>query len=63
MRELDAEERAVLRELDRGVSTVDLIAMMRDLGEILRQRGHVIQANVVELAADRLRLLSAARSI
>jgi hypothetical protein len=61
MRELDDEERAVLRELDRGVSTVDLIAMTRDLGEILRQRGHVVQANVAELAADRLRLLSAAR--
>jgi hypothetical protein len=58
MRKLDPEERAILRTLDAGVSTPDLIAMVRDLGEILRSRGHVVQANVAELAADRLMALS-----
>jgi hypothetical protein len=58
MRELDEEERQVLRELDAGVSTPDLIAMVRDLAEILRGRGHVVQASVAEIAADRLSLLS-----
>jgi hypothetical protein len=32
--------------------------MVRDMGEILRSRGHVVQANVAELAADRLAALS-----
>lgn len=59
MRELDEEERQVLRELDAGVSTSDLIVMVRDLAEILRGRGHVVQANVAEIAADRLKLLNA----
>jgi hypothetical protein len=58
MRKLDDEELQVLRALDAGVSTADLIAMMRDLGEILRGRGHVVQASVAEIAADRLSLLS-----
>lgn len=58
MRELDDEERQVLRELDAGVSTPHLIAMVRDLAEILRGRGHVVQASVAEIAADRLSLLS-----
>ena len=63
MRELDAEEKALLSALDRGVTTGELIAMVRDLGEVLRGRGHVIQANVAELAADRLEeLLSDGRS-
>lgn len=59
MRELDEEERLLLRQLDAGVATSDLIVIVRDLGEVLRSRGHVIQANVAEIAADRLALLSA----
>lgn len=59
MRELDEEERLLLRHLDSGVTTSDLIVIVRDLGEVLRSRGHVIQANVAEIAADRLALLSA----
>lgn len=59
MRELDEEERHLLRALDGPLATGDLIAMVRDLGEILRNRGHVIQANVAELAADRLETLDA----
>jgi hypothetical protein len=59
MRELDEEERHLLRTLDGPLATGDLIAMVRDLGEILRNRGHVIQANVAELAADRLETLDA----
>ena len=59
MRELDSEEHQLLRTLDGGVSTADLIVMVRDMGEILRARGHVVQANVAELAADRLASLSA----
>ena len=58
MRELDEEERSVLRQLDGDVSTPDLILIVRDLGEVLRERGLVIQANVAELAADRLEYLS-----
>ncbi len=58
MRELDEEERSLLRALDGDIATPDLIIMVRDLGEILRKRGLVIQANVAELAADRLELLS-----
>ncbi|KAB2911422.1 MAG: hypothetical protein F9K30_21740 [Dechloromonas sp.] len=57
MRELDEEERHLLRALDGPLATGDLIASVRDLGEILRNRGHVIQANVAELAADRLETL------
>jgi hypothetical protein len=59
MRELDEEERHLLRALDGPLATGDLITMVRDLGEILRNRGHVIQANVAELAADRLEMLDA----
>lgn len=59
MRELDEEERLLLGHLDAGVATSDLIVIVRDLGEVLRSRGHVIQANVAEIAADRLALLSA----
>jgi ribosomal protein L1 len=59
MRELDEEERSLLRALDGDVATPDLVLMVRDLGEILRKRGLVIQANVAELAADRLEFLSA----
>ncbi|RJG51099.1 hypothetical protein D0Z70_23500 [Sphingobium terrigena] len=58
MRELDEEEKLLLRHLDADISTGDLIIIVRDLGEVLRARGHVIQANVAEIAADRLRLLS-----
>jgi|GEM_PF-1673969 hypothetical protein len=57
MRELTEEERHLLRALDGPLATRDLVIMVRDLGEILRERGHVIQANVAELAADRLELL------
>jgi len=32
--------------------------MVRDLAELLRGRGHVVQASVAEIAADRLNLLS-----
>ena len=42
MRELDEEERHLLRALDGPLATGDLITMVRDLGEILRNRGHVI---------------------
>jgi hypothetical protein len=63
MRELDEEEKLLLRHLDGDISTGDLIIMVRDLGEILRGRGHVMQANVAELAADRLRLLSSHRQV
>ena len=59
IRELDEEERHLLRTLDGPLATDDLIAMVKDLGEILRNRGHVIQANVAELAADRLETLDA----
>ena len=59
MRELAEEETLLLRHLDGGIPTRDLIVIVRDLGEILRNRGHVIQANVAEIAADRLQLLSA----
>ncbi|BBB11198.1 hypothetical protein SPYCA_0456 [Sphingopyxis sp. FD7] len=48
-----------MRTLDGPLATDDLIAMVKDLGEILRNRGHVIQANVAELAADRLETLDA----
>jgi ribosomal protein L1 len=58
MREFDEEERSLLRQLDGNVATPDLILMVRDLGEVLRERGLVIQANVAELAADRLEYLS-----
>ena len=58
MRELNEEERQVLHDLDAGVSTADLIVMVRDLAEILRGRGHVVQASVAEIAADRLTGLS-----
>lgn len=58
MRELDNEERTLLKALDTDLPTADIIAMLRDLGEILRKRGLVIQANVAELAADRLRDLA-----
>jgi ribosomal protein L1 len=61
MRELDEEERTVLRQLDGDVATPDLILIVRDLGEVLRDRGLVIQANVAELAADRLEYLSTGR--
>ncbi|WP_176598785.1 hypothetical protein [Sphingobium sp. 15-1] len=54
MRELDEDEREILRILDSGISTRDLITIVRDLGDVLRQQGYVIQANVAELAADRL---------
>lgn len=60
MRELDEEERSLLRALDGNVSTPDLILMVRDLGEVLRSRGLVIQANVAALAADRLESLYSA---
>lgn len=59
MRELDEEEREILRKLDSGISTRDLITIVRDLGDVLRQQGYVIQANVAELAADRLIYLNA----
>lgn len=59
MRELDEEELQILRHLDANVATSDLIVIVRDLGEVLRGRGHVIQANVAEIAADRLEWLSA----
>lgn len=58
MRELDEEERSLLRQLDANVATPDLILMVRDLGEVLRKRGLVIQANVAVLAADRLEYLT-----
>lgn len=61
MRELDEEERSLLRQLDSNVATPDLILMVRDLGKVLRERGLVIQANVAELAADRLDHLSTGR--
>lgn len=61
MRRLNAEEKALLSALDRGVTTEELIVMTRDLGSVLRSRGHVVQANVAELAADRLEELFSTR--
>jgi hypothetical protein len=61
MRDLDSEEKALLNALDRGATTAQLIEMVRDLGSVLRARGHVVQANVAELAADRLEALSNGR--
>ncbi|MBO9375539.1 hypothetical protein GG804_02055 [Sphingomonas histidinilytica] len=59
MRELDAEETELLRVLDEGVPTTALIGMVRGLAEVLQSRGHVIQARVAEVAADRMQLLEA----
>jgi len=54
MRELDAEERASLAALDTDLPTSDLIHMADGLVDILRGRGHVIQARLVEVMIGRL---------
>ena len=61
MRKLEAEEISLLHTLDDGVPTPDLVVMVRDLAEILRNEGQVIRANVAEIAADRLSELNAAQ--
>jgi hypothetical protein len=57
MRELDEEERATLRLLEEDLATADLIHMADGLAEVLRGRGHVIQARLVEVMAERLDIL------
>ena len=54
MRELDAEERALMRRLEGVVPTCDLIAMVRDLATTLASEGLVLRAKVAEVAATRL---------
>lgn len=54
MHESDDEERAILAALDSGVSDADLAAMLRDLAEIVRDKGGHVGARVAEIAADRL---------
>lgn len=54
MRELDAEERELLRRLDGVIPTSDLIAMVRDLAATLAGEGLVVRAKVAEVAASRL---------
>jgi hypothetical protein len=61
MRKLTSSEMALLHILDDGVSTADLVIMVRDLAELLRGEGQVIRSNVAELAADRLAMLDTRR--
>jgi len=59
MRALDDEEQAMMRALDVGVPTSGLVEMATGLSEILRGRGLVIQARLVEAMAERLATLEA----
>lgn len=61
MRELDDEEQELLVQLNAGLPTDELIAMVRDLAEVLTKEGLVVRARVAETAADRLEQLSPAR--
>lgn len=61
MRELDSEEQELLEQLNAGLPTNELIAMVRDLAQVLTKEGLAIRARVAETAADRLEQLSAAR--
>lgn len=54
MRELNEEERAALEALEADVPTGDLIHMAGGLADVLRGRGHVIQARLVEVMIARL---------
>jgi hypothetical protein len=54
MRELDAEERELMRRLDGVIPTDQLIQMVRDLSEVLAKEGLVVRARVAEVAATRL---------
>ena len=54
MRELDAEERELMRRLDGVIPTNELIMMVRDLAETLAGEGLVLRAKVAEVAATRL---------
>lgn len=54
MRELDDEEREMLRRLDGVIPTPELIQMVHDLSETLAKEGLVLRAKVAELAAARL---------
>lgn len=62
MRELDDEEQELLVQLNAGRPTDELIAMVRDLAEVLTKEGLVVRARVAETAADRLEQLRAARA-
>lgn len=62
MRELDDEEQELLVQLNAGLPTDELIAMVRDLAEVLTKEGLVVRARVAETAADRLEQLGAARA-
>lgn len=61
MRELDSEEQELLEQLGSGLPTEALIAMVRDLAEVLAKEGLAVRARVAETAAQRLEQLSAAR--
>lgn len=54
MRKLNDEEQAALDGLDADLPTGDLIDMATGLAEVLRGRGHVIQARLVEVIIGRL---------
>lgn len=54
MRELDEEEQTLLHALDSDIPTADLVEMGAGLADILRGRGHVIQARLVEAMIERL---------
>lgn len=62
MRELDSEEQELLAQLGSGIPTGALIAMVRDLAEVLTTEGLAVRARVAQTAADRLEQLSAARA-
>lgn len=59
MRELDEEERATMQALETDLPTSDLIGMAADLADILRGRGLVIQACLIDAMARRLTELEA----
>lgn len=62
MRELDDKEQELLEQLNAGLPTDALVAMVRDLAEVLTKEGLVVRARVAETAADRLEQLGAARA-
>lgn len=61
MRKLDSEEQELLEQLNAGLPTDALIAMLRDLADVLTKEGLAVRARVAETAADRLEQLNAAR--
>lgn len=62
MRKLDDEEQELLEQLNADLPTGALVAMVRDLAEVLTKEGLVVRARVAETAADRLEQLGAARA-